>query len=104
MRIVCTGGGPAGSYFALPMKKQDPSNHITVFERNRPYDRFGCGVAFSNQTLETCGRRTRRRTPRSLRRSTTGTTSRSISRTAPSPPAATKLVFETDVQTDEGVS
>src|SRR5262245_28116168 len=33
------------------MKKQDPSHDITVVERNRPYDTFGWGVVFSDQTL-----------------------------------------------------
>jgi anthraniloyl-CoA monooxygenase len=51
MRIVCIGGGPAGLYFALLMKKQDPAFDITVVERNRPYDTFGWGVVFSDQTL-----------------------------------------------------
>jgi anthraniloyl-CoA monooxygenase len=51
MNIVCIGGGPAGLYFSLLMKKQDPSHQITVVERNRPYDTFGWGVVFSDQTL-----------------------------------------------------
>jgi anthraniloyl-CoA monooxygenase len=51
MKIVCIGGGPAGLYFALLMKKQDPAHDITVVERNRPYDTFGWGVVFSDQTL-----------------------------------------------------
>lgn len=52
MRIVCIGGGPAGLYFALLMKKQNPSHQITVVERNRPYDTFGWGVVFSDATME----------------------------------------------------
>ena len=51
MNIVCLGGGPAGLYFALLMKKQDPAHQVTVIERNRPYDTFGWGVVFSDQTL-----------------------------------------------------
>jgi anthraniloyl-CoA monooxygenase len=51
MKIVCVGGGPSGLYFALLMKKQDPAHEITVIERNRPYDTFGWGVVFSDQTL-----------------------------------------------------
>jgi anthraniloyl-CoA monooxygenase len=51
MNIVCIGGGPAGLYFALLMKKQNPEHVISVIERNRPYDTFGWGVVFSDQTL-----------------------------------------------------
>ncbi|MGK5061685.1 bifunctional salicylyl-CoA 5-hydroxylase/oxidoreductase [Janthinobacterium sp. LB3P112] len=51
MNIVCIGGGPAGLYFSLLMKKQNPDHCITVIERNRPYDTFGWGVVFSDQTL-----------------------------------------------------
>jgi anthraniloyl-CoA monooxygenase len=51
MKIVCVGGGPAGLYFALLMKKQDPAHEVTVIERNRAYDTFGWGVVFSDQTL-----------------------------------------------------
>ncbi len=52
MRIVCIGGGPAGLYFALLMKKLDPAHRITVVERNRPYDTFGWGVVFSDATMD----------------------------------------------------
>ena len=52
MNILCIGGGPAGLYFALLMKNQNHSHHITVVERNRPYDTFGWGVVFSDKTLD----------------------------------------------------
>ncbi|MBC2885186.1 bifunctional salicylyl-CoA 5-hydroxylase/oxidoreductase [Ochrobactrum sp. CM-21-5] len=52
MRIVCIGGGPAGLYFALLMKKLHPAHDITVVERNRPYDTFGWGVVFSDATMD----------------------------------------------------
>ncbi|MBR7778925.1 bifunctional salicylyl-CoA 5-hydroxylase/oxidoreductase [Undibacterium rugosum] len=51
MNILSIGGGPAGLYFALLMKKQRPDAMITVLERNQPYDTFGWGVVFSDQTL-----------------------------------------------------
>ena len=52
MKIVCIGGGPAGLYFGLLMKQQDPSHDVTVVERNKPYDTFGWGVVFSDQTMD----------------------------------------------------
>ncbi|MGH6762009.1 MAG: bifunctional salicylyl-CoA 5-hydroxylase/oxidoreductase [Phyllobacterium sp.] len=52
MRIVCIGGGPAGLYFALLMKKLHPEHSVRVVERNRPYDTFGWGVVFSDATME----------------------------------------------------
>ncbi len=51
MNILCIGGGPAGLYFALLMKLQNPAHHITVVERNKPFDTFGWGVVLSDQTL-----------------------------------------------------
>jgi anthraniloyl-CoA monooxygenase len=56
MRIVCVGGGAAGLYFALLMKKHDPSHQVTVVERNRAGDTFGWGVVFSDQTLSSLRR------------------------------------------------
>jgi anthraniloyl-CoA monooxygenase len=51
MRIVCIGGGPAGLYFSLLMKKAQPITEITIVERNRPDETYGWGVVFSDQTL-----------------------------------------------------
>jgi len=52
MRIVCIGGGPAGLYFGLLMKRRHPQHHVTVVERNRPYDTFGWGVVFSDAMMQ----------------------------------------------------
>ena len=52
MHIVCIGGGPAGLYFGLLMKKLDPAHRVQVIERNKPYDTFGWGVVFSDATME----------------------------------------------------
>lgn len=52
MNILCIGGGPAGLYFALLMKLQNPAHRITVVERNKPFDTFGWGVVLSDQTLD----------------------------------------------------
>ena len=51
MRIVCIGGGPAGLYFGLLMKKLQPEHAVTVIERNKPYDTFGWGVVFSDAMM-----------------------------------------------------
>jgi anthraniloyl-CoA monooxygenase len=51
MRILCIGGGPAGLYSALLLKRADARHAVRVVERNRPYDTFGWGVVFSDQTL-----------------------------------------------------
>ncbi len=52
MKIACVGGGPAGLYFAISMKRRDPSHEIVVYERNRPGDTFGWGVVFSDRTMD----------------------------------------------------
>jgi anthraniloyl-CoA monooxygenase len=52
MKIVCIGGGPAGLYFGLLMKKLDPTHEVIVVERNKPYDTFGWGVVFSDATMD----------------------------------------------------
>ena len=51
MRAVCLGGGPGGLYFAISLKRRDPTHDVTVIERNRPNDTFGWGVVLSDETL-----------------------------------------------------
>jgi len=52
MHVTVLGGGPAGLYFALLLKKARPEHRVALFERNAPDDTFGWGVVFSDQTLE----------------------------------------------------
>jgi anthraniloyl-CoA monooxygenase len=52
MRIVCLGGGPAGLYFSILMKKANPAADITVIERNQADSTFGWGIVFSDKTMD----------------------------------------------------
>src|SRR2546423_3551462 len=51
MKIKIIGGGPAGMYFAILMKKANAAHDITISERNGPNNTFGWGVVFSGRTL-----------------------------------------------------
>lgn len=52
MKITIVGGGPAGLYFAILMKKLDPTHEVAVLERDGPNDTFGWGIVFSGRTYE----------------------------------------------------
>ena len=52
MKVAIVGGGPAGLYFSILLKRSRPQATITVLERNRLDDTFGFGVVFSDQTLD----------------------------------------------------
>jgi len=51
VKIGILGGGPAGLYFALLMKKQDAARQITVVEQNPAGATYGWGVVFSDRAL-----------------------------------------------------
>lgn len=51
MRVEILGGGPAGLYSAILIKKSFPKAVIRVIERNAPTDTFGFGIVLSDETL-----------------------------------------------------
>lgn len=51
MKIVILGGGPAGLYSGLLIKKTNPAHEITIIERNAADVTYGWGVVFSDRTL-----------------------------------------------------
>lgn len=52
MKVVTIGGGPAGLYLAILLKRADPAHQVVVHERNRFDETYGFGVVFSDATLE----------------------------------------------------
>jgi len=51
MKIGIVGGGPAGLYFALLMKKLDSSHEIRLLEQNPADATYGWGVVFSDRAV-----------------------------------------------------
>jgi anthraniloyl-CoA monooxygenase len=51
VKILILGGGPAGLYSGLLIKKAHPAHEITILERNPADVTYGWGVVFSDRTL-----------------------------------------------------
>ena len=52
MKVNVLGGGPAGLFFALLLKRADPAHEVAVYERNKRDETWGFGVVFSDATEE----------------------------------------------------
>ncbi len=50
--VAIVGGGPAGLYLSILLRKSGPDMEVTVFDRNTPQDAYGFGVVFSDETID----------------------------------------------------
>ena len=50
MKVAVVGGGPAGLFLSILLRRADAACEVVVHERNRESDPFGFGVVFSDAT------------------------------------------------------
>jgi 2-polyprenyl-6-methoxyphenol hydroxylase-like FAD-dependent oxidoreductase len=53
VKVACVGGGPAGLYLSILLKRQDPSHDVTVHERDPEGSTYGWGVTYWRGLLDT---------------------------------------------------
>ncbi|MFF6880605.1 FAD-dependent monooxygenase [Streptomyces sp. NPDC012474] len=52
VKVACVGGGPAGLYLSILLKRQDPSHDVTVYERDPEGSTYGWGVTYWRGLLD----------------------------------------------------
>ncbi|MBB6420275.1 2-polyprenyl-6-methoxyphenol hydroxylase-like FAD-dependent oxidoreductase [Streptomyces sp. AK010] len=52
MKAACVGGGPAGLYLSILLKRQDPSHDVTVYERDPEGSTYGWGGTYWRHLLD----------------------------------------------------
>lgn len=52
MKVACVGGGPAGLYLSILLKRQDPAHDVTVYERDPEGSTYGWGVTYWRGLLD----------------------------------------------------
>jgi anthraniloyl-CoA monooxygenase len=52
VKVACIGGGPAGLFLAILLKKTHRDWHVAVYEQNPRGNTFGWGIVFSDGTME----------------------------------------------------
>ncbi|MFD7137475.1 FAD-dependent monooxygenase [Streptomyces sp. NPDC059894] len=52
VKVACVGGGPAGLYLSILLKRQNPSYDITVHERGPEGSAYGWGVTYWRSLLD----------------------------------------------------
>ncbi|MCC8336104.1 FAD-dependent monooxygenase [Streptomyces sp. R1] len=52
VKVACVGGGPAGLYLSILLKRQGPTHDVTVYERDPEGSTYGWGVTYWRGLLD----------------------------------------------------